>query len=263
MCQSIYCLVLRLEELEWMDKLSSFSSKQATDGKLAAFLRRRERSWFNPREVFLSSDIGKVFDAGIRVALRFCSLGDLELLRLICTCLLLGSNREKVESSSLLVINKLSLSTKQSWLSESAETLRCLLRPQLYQVYDFISLFSKLASLEVLGPSLSTIVPSRLLSIPFNDSDSLKSREFAIAIPFFLSLGESAWKSKLHSICWISSEWDSWKGQSGWLQLHTSESVSSRSCLTSLRRSVISFVNIVCFFILPGVFTCSQKRFVK
>ena len=101
--------------------------------------------------------------------------------------------------------------------------------------------------------------------MPFSDGDSLKPKEFTIAIPFLLSLGESAWKSKLLSICLISSEWDSWKGQSGWLQLHTSESVSSRSCLTSLRRSVISLVNAVCFFILSGVFTCRkhQERFIK
>ena len=130
----IYRLVLRLEVLEQVDRLSSPSFKYATDGKLAAFLRHWARGRFESREVFLSSDVGKVFSGGIIVVLRLCLGDDLELLRLTCTCLLVGSNRENVESSSLLVPNKLSLSTKQSWLSESVETLRCLLRPQLYQL---------------------------------------------------------------------------------------------------------------------------------
>ena len=244
-------LVLRLEELEEADRLSlSFKCAAAQDDKLTVFLERRERGWFEPREVvlsFLVREVGKVFDA------------DLEFLRL--TCFLFGSDREKVESSSLLVPNTLSLSTRQSWLLETDETLRCLPTLLLYELYTYslLSLFSKLSSLEVLGPSLSTIVPSLLLSIPFNDEDSLKFKGCAIAIPFFLCLGELGRKSKLHSICWISSECDSWKGQSGWLQLHTSESVSSRSCLTSLRRSVISLVNTGSFFILSGVFTCSEN----
>ena len=112
-------------------------------------------------------------------------------------------------------------------------TLRCCpSEAAVLFMLDLINRCSRLSSREILvGPSLSTIVPSLLRSIPFKDGVSLRNAGGVVrTIPCLLDFGETV-KSSTESVLNVEM-CVSTNGQFFEVQLQTRESVSLRNCCT-------------------------------